>query len=328
VKPGESGKIPIKISTKKGSGPLSKSITVNTNIAGKDATLRLTIKGEVWQPVQVSPPSAAFGRITAAQANDDIPRKLTIINNIEGELKLTNVRSTSPSFKAEIKPLEPGKKFELLVSIVPPLKEGNNTGKITIETGLEEPATIEVPVYAFVTAPVDVTPTQLNLTSGRSAPMKRQFYIRCHDNKPFEVTNVKCTSKALTMNVVDMRGNKQTYQLVVDIPADYEPSAGGDEITFDTTHPAQPHVTIPISQKSRATPRAKSRLTPGGKPAAALTGKGARSPSVVKPIQPGATGEQKPSEVKKPAEVKKPMEMKPAAKTAPEKPATEKLSNH
>lgn len=249
MQPGETGKIPIKISTHKGSGHLSKSITVNTNVAGADSTLRLTIKGEVWQPVQVSPPSAAFGRITATQATSDSQRKLTIVNNIEGDLKLTNLRVSNPKFKAEIRPLEAGKKFELIVSLVPPLESGNNTGKITIDTGLDNPATLDVPVYAFLTAPVDVTPTQLTLMPGRSAPMKRQFYIRSHDQKTFEISDLKCTSEALKLTLNDIRESKTTYQLIVDIPADYSPPPTGDQITFKTSHPAAPAMSIPVQER-------------------------------------------------------------------------------
>lgn len=321
MQPGESGKIPIKISTKKVAGPLSKSITVNTNITGAESTLHLTIKGEVWQPVQVTPPSAAFGRITSDQVRPDQQRKLTIINNIEGELKPTNIRSTSPQFKAEVNPLEAGKKFELIVSMVPPLQEGNNTGKITIDTGLEEPATLEVPVYAFLTAPVDVTPTQLTLVSGRTAPMKRQFYIRSHDNRAFEVKNVHCTSDALKLEVTDMRGNKQTYQLIVDIPPDYAPTPAGDQITFETTHPAQPKMTIPINQKpDRGSPRVRNRLTPQQKPGATFTGRNPRTPNTVTPQKSGAVV---------PAQPKKSDDMSPTEKSAkPAQDAPKKLTDN
>lgn len=317
MQPGESGKIPIKISTKKGSGPLSKSITVNTNIEGADATLRLTIKGEVWQPVQVTPQSAAFGRLTAVKASSEMERKLTIVNNIDGELTLSNIRSSNPRFKAEVRPLEPGKKFELIVTMVPPLQDGNNTGKITIDTGLEEPATLDVPVYAFVTAPVDVTPAQLTLLPNRTASMKRQLYIRSHDNKAFEVKNLKCTTDALTLDISDMRGNQQTYQLVVEIPVDYAPGPNGDKITFDTTHPAQPSMTIPISMKgvgSRA--RVNNRIKPTTvAPAGKFTGR--IVPQAPTNVTKKADGAGKPDESKQPSEPAKPEAPKKAAPMNP-----------
>lgn len=316
VQPGESGKIPIKVSTHKGSGPLSKSITVNTNIPGKDSTLRLVIKGEVWQPVQVTPPSAAFGRITSDQASAKSQRKLTIINNIGGNLNPSNIRVSNNHFKAETRPLEAGKKYELIVSLVPPLKDGNNTGKITISTGLDNPATIDVPVYAYLTSPVDVTPTQLTLLSGRTSAMKRQFYVRSHDNKAFEISDLTSKSGELKLSVSDLRGSKKTYQIVADIPADYTPPPGGDQITFKTTHPAQPTMSIPVVQRgARGVRRGMRQRRPAAHGTRKFTGKGIQAkPAKANPKQANPKKKGAQSGANKPAQLREPQKMTNAPK--------------
>jgi len=266
VQPGATGKIPIKLSTKKGGGNISKSVTVNTNIPGPDATVRLEIKGTVWQPIEVTPRSAAFGRLTVEKANEGMERRLTIVSNVDQALKPSITGSDNKMFKAELKPLEDGKKYEIVVGLVPPLSSGNNTGKITVTTGIADPATVEVPAYAFVTAPLDVTPTQLTIMPGRTAALKRQFYIRCNDGKSFDVKDLKCSSDALALELTDIRGNKQTYRLSVDIPADYAPPASGDRITFDTTHPAVPSLEIPVI--SRGAPVAPAPRRAAARPTA------------------------------------------------------------
>ena len=45
VEPGQSGRIPVKVSTGHGTGPISKSITVVTNVSGAASTISLQIKG-------------------------------------------------------------------------------------------------------------------------------------------------------------------------------------------------------------------------------------------------------------------------------------------
>ena len=242
--------------------------------------MRLTIKGEVWQPIQVTPRSAAFGRITATSASEGMERKLTIVNNIGGEVNFTNIQSSNPGFRAEVKPLESGKKYELIVTLVPPLTSGNNTGKITMKTGLKDPSTFDVPVYAFVTSPVDVTPTQLTIMPNQTAELKRQFYIRGNDGKEFEVNDLKCTTDKIAMELTDVRGNKQTYRLSIDIPADYTPSAAGDKITFTTTHPDVPTLEIPIVGRGAADgSRIRPTDRPVKRPAAKFTGKGMVPPN-------------------------------------------------
>lgn len=247
VKPGESGTIPIKFKPGSRGGPTSKQIEVNTNIPGIGATIRLEIKGLVWVPVQVTPPSAAFGRLTVEKIDSGITRNLTLVNNTDGTMKIGTVVASNPTFHAEIKPVEDGKKYELIVSLVDPVTSGNNAGTITIETGLDDPATITIPAYAFLAPPVDITPSQLVLESPRIEEMKRQFYVRSNSANPIDVTDVKASTDALKLEVSDVRGDRRTYRIGVTIPADYTPPPQGHEITFKTSDPAMPVGHIPVT---------------------------------------------------------------------------------
>ena len=213
----------------------------------------------------MKPPSAAFGRITSAKANDGLVKRLTIINNLESELKLTDLESSNSNFKVEIRPIQEGKKYELLVSLVPPMKQGNNTGKIKLKTGIADKPLLEISAFAYVTAPVDVTPTKLILQSKRSIALKRQFYVRNNTKEPFKISNLESTSDALKLQLKNIR-NALTYRLTVEIPTEYSPAKGGDKITFNTDHPDVPRIEIPITertmnkvQKVSSTPKAGAR---------------------------------------------------------------------
>lgn len=258
---------------------------------GANSTLRLTIKGEVWQPVQVTPRSAAFGRITAASAEAGQQRKLTIVNNVGGELKLTDVQSSNPQFAAEIKPIEDGKQYELTVTLVPPLAQGNNTGKITMKTGLDEPAVFEVPAYVFVTLPVDVSPTQLVIMPNQTAELKRQFYIRSNDGKGFEIQNLRSTNPALALELQDVQGNQQTYRLSVTVPAKFVPAETGDKITLETSHPAVPKLEIPVTATAASRVQRAQRAAPRG----TFTGRIATPPAGRSKPATAADGPQKPA---------------------------------
>ncbi|HPF38670.1 MAG TPA: DUF1573 domain-containing protein [Phycisphaerae bacterium] len=293
VQPGETGQIPIKLSTKKGGNTISKTVTVNTNIPGQDGTIRLTIKGNVWQPVEVSPNNASFGRLTQAKISTESARRLTIVNNVTGSMTISNVRCDNPRFKAEVKPIEEGKKYELVVEIVPPLLEGNNRGLIKFDTGLAEYPTVDVAAFAYVTSPVDVTPSALTLIPERTGVTKRQFYVRSNDGVDFEIKNVKSSSGKLVVSSSALANGKNTYQLVVDIPADFSPAAD-EMIEFETTHPAAPKLSIPVRSRGVVTRKAPPQVAHPAKPAA----KAAVEPA--KPAEPAATkksdktGEMKP----------------------------------
>jgi len=231
---------------------------VSTNVPST-ATTSVTIKGTIWQPVQVTPKSVAFGRITADKAESGLVKKMTIVNNVDGVMTLTDVASTNPIFKPEIRPIEAGKKYELIVTLQPPLKSGNNTGKITMKTGLGEKVTLEIPAYAYVSLPVDVTPAKLTLPSNRTADLQRQFYVRSNTNKPVVLSDLKASNPELKLALANIR-QQLTYRLTVDIPASYKPSAGGDTISFKTDNPAVPSIVIPITERApgRSVPRPRS----------------------------------------------------------------------
>ncbi|MCB9856685.1 MAG: DUF1573 domain-containing protein [Phycisphaerales bacterium] len=247
VKPGGEGVIPIKLKPGDHAGPVNKRITVSTNIPGKDSTIILEIKGTVWSPVQVTPRSAAFGRLTPDRAAAGTTRTLTIVNNLDAAMKPGAVSSSNDGFVGELKPLEDGKKYELIVTLTDKIVGGNNSAKLMFDTGLEDPKSVDVQAYAFMSPPVDVTPAKLVLPKPRSAELVRTFYIRSNTPKALEVTDLKCTTDALKLELVDLRGDKRTYRLSVTIPAAYEPPAQGDEISFKTDEPSMPIGSIPVT---------------------------------------------------------------------------------
>lgn len=247
VPPGESGTIPVLLSTKRG-GPLSKWVKVYTNIPDQEGLVKLTIQGEVWQPVDPKPRAASFGRIAPDAAQEGaLTRKLTIINNMEGEAKLTDVRSTNPSFDVETTVIEPGKKFELTVSVVSSLLPGDNRGTIEMSTGITEMPTLSVPVRAYVMSEVDVNPTTVTLRGQQLRDMKRRLTVQNNTKKPLKISDLKTSNPALKVALQETRPGTR-FMITVDIPVGYEVPSGGDKITFKTDSPVAPEVTVPVTE--------------------------------------------------------------------------------
>lgn len=249
VQPGQSGKIPIRLNTGHASGPIHKTIMINTNAAGEGAAVTLHIQGEVWQPIQATPASASFGRLTTdTAASASMERKLTVVNNTDEKIKITKAVSSNPSFKADISEIEEGKKFELTVAVVPPLSTGPVTGNIELTTTMQDNQKMLIPVNAYVTADVDVTPNQLTLTPNRNGTVQRQFFIRNNTVNPVKISEQTASNEKLQLNIVETQPVGKAYRLTVDIPQDYVVSEGGDKITLKTDNPNVPNLIIPINQ--------------------------------------------------------------------------------
>lgn len=248
MQPGESGKIPLTISTKNRGGRLKKILTVHTNIPGVGGTVRVTVQGELWEPVEVTPRNVSFGRLTHQAAQEaPVTRKLTIVNNMGEPANLTNVRSTSPLFHVETVTVETGRKYELTVTLASAPRQGHNRARIEASTGITEKPTLSIPVSLYMMADVDVQPDKLMLPSNRPAGIKRQFKVQNNTGQPLTISDLKTTNLALTLSLQEIRPGMM-YQITVDVPAVFTSSPGGDTITFTTDCPAVPLVTIPITQ--------------------------------------------------------------------------------
>ena len=254
VQPGESGKIPVKLSVGTHGGKMAKNISVYTNVPGEGAMLKLTLQGEVWLPVEVQPATVTFGRLTSEAASDPaLVQKVTITSNTEEPVELTNVRSTNPLYRPEIKVIEPGKKFELLVSLASPPKSGNNAGTIEISTGIKESPTLSVPVNAFVAPDIEVMPATLALPAEIPTATTRQLFVKNNVKAPIELSALESSNPNMKVTL-DETQKGATYKLTVEVPAGHQVPAAGDKITFKTNNPTIPLITVLVSQARPPTP--------------------------------------------------------------------------
>ena len=259
MQPGESGKVPLTLSTKNRGGHLKQTVTVYTNAPAEGGTVRLTMEGEVWEPVAVTPRSASFGRLTAEAAQDSsLSQKLKIVNNLEEPATLTDVRCSNQLFQVETTTIKPGREYELNIVLASSPRRGNNSGTIELSTGIKEKPTLSIPVSLYVMADVDVRPERLMLFSDRTAETKRWLIVQNNTKQPVKITDLQASSPALKLSLEETEPGT-LFRIAVDVPTEYEPSVEGDQITFRTNCPTAPEVRIPVRGFRRPTPRAPVR---------------------------------------------------------------------
>ncbi len=289
VQPGETGKIPIRVDSNKLPKESKKSIAVITNCPGEQAQVSLEIVGEVWKPVEVAPTQCTFGRITQdAMKTQTLVRKVTITNNTDKPANITNVRSNSPMFAAEVKPIQDGKTFELSVSVAGGVSPGQNSAEIELETGVEESPTLKVPVHLFVSLPVDVTPAKLSLPSPRSSVFTGRLYVRNNATEPFQVTSVEASNPALKVAFEEMKAGMM-YRVNVDVPPDYQGSDQGDSVTIRTSSADVPVLTVQVVERSTSAPLASTASGVGG--AAPTVAASAKKVAGATNAAPGGSGD-------------------------------------
>ncbi|PTX91724.1 DUF1573 domain-containing protein [Opitutus sp. ER46] len=242
--PGASGVISVALDTTQFAGPITKTITVVTDDP-RQPRIGLELKADIWTPLSLSQPTLLFPALSSPDAT--MTRSITLRREVEGTLAVTKLQSSNPRFAAAAREISPGKEYELTVTLVPPLAEGTHTGRITLETGLAELPTLQVPVVAIVLPAVQVAPTEMAFSSPRLAAEEKRFaVILSHRGAKIEVSDVSTDAPGVTFATTAKPDGRQVT-LVLTFPAGFAlPPEGGFVLRGRTNHPAHPTFSIPI----------------------------------------------------------------------------------
>lgn len=124
-------------------GALRGYVVVHTDHAGNDE-VKIPLSGFVRPTVALNPPTVDLGTVA-----DDKPVKTGIILQqfLADPMKLTDPETDIPGIEVQIKPIEAGRKFEVLFTAGPGVPKGVFQGKVRIHTDSPKKPIIEVPFH-------------------------------------------------------------------------------------------------------------------------------------------------------------------------------------
>ncbi len=261
IKPGETGDLPFRLNTQQVHNAYNKTISVTTNDPVRPQ-VTLALKGEVKRHVEVMPTGAFFGSVYG-----DTPQTRTIklTNRTEKKLKLAldpYVTEEGP-FRFELKEIEPGQVFELVVTTAPPYPVPS-TQRVTaaILTNVEALRQIQVTAMASVQDRVALMPTTLTIATpatqpaGTAATPGRQMVrVTNHGQTPVKVTEATADDPALKVSVQEQTPGK-LYLVMVEIPAGYVVPDAGRKLSILTDDAERPMLEVPIQKGTTPSPAA------------------------------------------------------------------------
>lgn len=155
------------------------------------------------------------------------------------------VKSTSrEQVSASIREIEPGRRYELAVTLSPPWPPRVMRGLVELETGVPELPNMKISVFASITARLTAEPTHFQVPS--PAPEGAVFTARLvwTGKKPGKALSVKITEPELGVELEE-KDNAQVITLRV--PTGFKPARrSGALITVTTNDPHATELTIPI----------------------------------------------------------------------------------
>lgn len=267
LEPGASGQFPFAINTQKLHSRFSKSISISSNDP-VTPEIRLVLRGEVKQYVDITPNHANFGRLLGDEPQE---RVLNIQNNTDKPLELTMAKESDGGFDFELITKEPGQKYELRVTAKPPFEAGMMKGDANFTTNIDEQKTLSVVARATVPERLDVQPKSITISS-RSATdrgMSRVIRLTNYGNTDVKVTDVSSDDPAIKLTLNERTPGK-AYTVLVELPPNYEPPATGRNITLKTTDSKSPTIQVPVLAPYKARQEAARKPT---RPAEQLVGR-------------------------------------------------------
>ena len=140
--------IPVKLSIKSGTrlGNFEKQITIHTNNPIRSEIV-VPISGIVLGELKAFPPSIFFGEV---RQDNTATREITLSPTNGKRLVIARAVSSSPYISTEVKTIEGGSKFKLVVTLQAPQNATTIRDNIPIYINGNNESAIEIPLYARV----------------------------------------------------------------------------------------------------------------------------------------------------------------------------------
>lgn len=283
IAPGAKGRIPVILRTSGFTGPLHKTITVNST-AAKEPTVVLQLKGEAWVPVAINPPYLYFPQVTGGKPAE--PRTARIVSNVETPLHILSTEVEPESFQVSLRTIVDGKEYELEARPAGKFKPGSTQGVVRLRTNQKDTPQLEVKLYLNVVQAVVATPSHLILPPGSLPSMtKRYLSIRANDGNLLAVSEAEVSGHPDVTVALTETLKGRMFRVEVTFPAGFTLAQGqSPSIVVKTSHPDYPELKIPVVQPQRAAITPSIRATTASSPRV-LTGPVPPAPAVL-PARP------------------------------------------
>ena len=238
VPPGKETKLDAKLSLKFQSGPLKRTILIETNDPVHPQTI-VSLVGVAHSRMKIEPPALSLKAIVGvSEALGTVE-----VKGIEGlKFNITKIETSDAKVAATVAILKPGEAYRVSVEIKPPFEEGLLRGWVRLQTDQEgEYPLIVIPVSAVVAGDLAIFPRKLEFRTGTYQPAKVVLAIGPGKVQKFKVSSVDAPPSMTAAT----RETSDGYQVVLtNIHVSNE--LDGKELKINTDIDGGKVITVPI----------------------------------------------------------------------------------
>jgi peroxiredoxin len=209
-----------------------KTITVYSK-SFPDGSLRFTFEGTIKTRYNAEPRLFGFGRLQEDEAQT---QTVIITSTIDDPLILRNARTDSETLFVDLREVEKGKRYEVVLATVPMLKAGTLRGKIEIDTNIPAEPTIELWATGVVMPRVSLQPAEMRIPTKRDRDYRRPLTVRNDGDSAVQVTDVKASNPNIKTELKAVIEGR-LYQVWVTIPKNVPIASAGELVMINTDDP-------------------------------------------------------------------------------------------
>lgn len=264
IKPGETGKVMAHVDTTNFTGPIAKSVTLETNDPSTP-TAQLTINATVKPYVEAYP--AGFVRFTMLQGDAE-SQTVTLYSEEEEPFEILKVETPGSWVKVDYRKIDdkaqlapngrPGQnQYKFAVTVGgPDAKIGPLADKIHIVTSSKHQPDYFISISGVIRPTFRVEPTGVNFgeVSPSDTAATRSVILRSNNLKTpeaFSVTKAESSVPTVTTSVKPT-ANKGEYEVTLQVTKDAKAGEINGQVKIYTNDKINPVVTIPVKGMVKA----------------------------------------------------------------------------
>jgi hypothetical protein len=220
IAPGKSGYLIASLDTSRLRGEVSKGITVTTNDPVRSQLL-LTMKGAVISSATLIPDDQIY--LDNLTENGTLQRRIVRANPLDkGELDIRGIESSAPWLRVTARELDgplpedmrlpPSREGDWLLEITVQgeIPYGAKSERVKFDTGLARQPRVELPVYARLLPPVNLSSQTLVLAGDDPTQVEETLVLSVRHGLPAEELRVEAEPEALRVELEPSGG--RTYK--------------------------------------------------------------------------------------------------------------------
>jgi len=248
VEPGQTGSIPISFNSAGYGGPIIKTVTVTCNDKANPRPM-LQFKGTIWKPLDIIPQMAILNLTADAPLAS---ATLRVTNNLPEPVTLSAPQSNHRGIAAELKIIQPGKEFQVVIAPSAPLPPGSVQAQITLKTSSTNMPVLTIPVLANAQPMVTINPAQIVLPAAPLAqPYTNTINLSCHSTNVMTLSEPAVNASGVDIQLKEVVPGRQSAATLT-FPQGLEIAPGQHvELSIKSGLSLMPVITVPVLQAPR-----------------------------------------------------------------------------